>query len=136
MGIVYILGFVTLFTGLFTIVSNLLYLNSTNVDLNKFFNTLNWVMGGAVLALIAVIVYNFFAKKKAYLLEIILSFAIIVAFVVFIIIANSHFSFNDLYTSYTIMLIQVFAAVVLLLGTRIAMVCLNHKQKKISEHLK
>lgn len=133
LGIIYILAFVTLFTGLFAIVPNLLYLDSTG-EFYLFFSTTNWVLLTFVLILTSVIIYNFFAKRKANLLEIILYVASIITFIVFIAMSydpvRSSSTYLSVYASYMGIVIQLLAAVVLLLGSKIASLCLSRKQNK------
>ena len=132
-GIIYILAFVTLFTGLFAIVPNLLYYSPTG-EFHSFFNTTNWVLLCFVLVLTSVIIYNFFAKRKANLLEIILYVASIVTFIVFIALSydpvRSNSTYLSVYASHMSIIIQLLAAVVLLLGAKIASLCLSRKQNK------
>ena len=133
LGIIYILAFVTLFTGLFAIVPNVLYIRDTN-EFYSFFSTTNWVLLTFVLILTSVIIYNFFAKRKANLLEIILYGASIVTLIVFIAMSydpvHSSGTYLSVYASYMSIVIQLLAAVVLLLGSKIASLCLSRKQNK------
>ena len=139
LGIVYILSFVTLFTGMFAVLSNLLY-TQTNTIFYVFFLTFNCIALAFCVSITGIVIYNFFAKKQLIVLEIILYACAIVAFVVMFIYANFTYipnsnTYASVYSSYLGIMMQLLASVVLLCGVKIAMLCLKRKQIKTASEV-
>ena len=139
LGIVYILSFVTLFTGMFAVLSNLLY-TQTNTIFYVFFLTFNCIALAFCVAITGIVIYNFFAKKQLIILEIILYVCAIVAFIVMFIYANFTYipnadAYASVYSSYLGIMMQLLASVVLLFGAKIAMLCLKRKQIKTASEV-
>ena len=134
LGIVYIFSFLSLFTGMFAMLSDLIYVQTDN-DFYTFFHTFNWVALGFTLVTICLIIYNFFAVNKLDLLEIILYAGFIITLIVFLILGKSTFEPNydtyaSIYASYLSIMMQLLAVVVLLAGSKIALICLKRKELK------
>ncbi len=134
LGIVYILAFVTLFTGLFNVINNLAYAETDDM-FYVFFITCNWVVLGFGVVASALIVYNFFAKKALNILEIIIHTGAIIAIIVLLVLGRETFISNydtyaSIYSSYLAMTMQLLAAFVLLLGAKVAMIWFKNKQVK------
>lgn len=139
LGIVYILSFVTLFTGMFAVLSNLLY-TQTNTIFYVFFLTFNCIALAFCVSITGIVIYNFFAKKQLIILEIILYACAIMAFVVMFIYANFTYipnsnTYASVYSSYLGIMMQLLASVVLLFGVKIAMLCLKRKQIKTASEV-
>lgn len=139
LGIVYILSFVTLFTGMFAVLSNLLY-TQTNTIFYVFFLTFNCIALAFCVSITGIVIYNFFAKKQLIILEIILYACAIVAFVVMFIYVNFTYipnsnTYASVYSSYLGIMMQLLASVVLLFGVKIAMLCLKRKQIKTTNEV-
>ena len=143
LSIVYILSFVTLFTGMFAVLSNLLYTQTNTifyVFFYVFFLTFNCIALAFCVSITGIVIYNFFAKKQLIVLEIILYACAIVAFVVMFIYANFTYipnsnTYASVYSSYLGIMMQLLASVVLLCGVKIAMLCLKRKQIKTASEV-
>ena len=134
LGIIYLLSFISLFTGMFVVLSNLIYVQ-TDSNFYIFFHTFNWVVLGFTLVTICLIIYNFFAVKKLNILEIIFYVVTIITFIVFLILGKGTYypnsdTYASVYASYLSIMMQLLAVVVLLAGSKIALICLKRKELK------
>lgn len=123
-GIVYLLAFVSLFTGLFTIISNLAFMQYKSSNFFAAYATTNWVCLALCVVGVVIILYNFFARKKLVIVEIVFDILAIAGLIVMLILNAQQIGYVDanvqsLYSSYMGITMQILATFVLLLGTRI-----------------
>ena len=133
-GIVYLLAFVSLFTGLFTIISNLAYSIDPGYEFYRFYSTICWVTLAFCVLAVFLIVYNFFSKIKFDWIEIIFYFGAIVGLIVMLVMVKDTFTIDStyatVYSSYLAMIMQFLGIFILLFASKLAGKLLSSKKQK------
>lgn len=133
-GIVYLLAFVSLFTGLFTVISNLAYSIDPGYEFYRFYSTICWVSLAFCVLAVFLIIYNFFAKTKFDWIEIIFYFGAIIGLIVMLVMASDTFvigsTYASIYASYLAMIMQVLGIFVLLFASKLTQKLLGYNKQK------